>query len=66
MYPSRKIAVAVLTATLVFWLLRILVRVLLSNLHLETDMRARSTFVHTHLVLLAKGVAYARRCVGLG
>lgn len=50
-----RVAVAVLTATLAFWLLRILVRVLLSNLHLETDMRARSTFVHTYLALLAEG-----------
>lgn len=53
--PVPQIAVAVLTATLVFWVLRILVRVLLSNLHLETDMRARSTFVHTYLALLAEG-----------
>jgi hypothetical protein len=53
--PVPQIAVAVLTATLAFWLLRILVRVLLSNLHLETDMRARSTFVHTYLALLAEG-----------
>lgn len=53
--PVPQIAIAVLAATLVFWLLRILVRVLLSNLHLETDMRARSTFVHTYLALLAEG-----------
>lgn len=53
--PVPQIAVAVLTATLSFWLLRILVRVLLSNLHLETDMRARSTFVHTYLALLTEG-----------
>lgn len=53
--PIPQISVAVLAATLVFWLLRILVRVLLSNLHLRTDMRARSTFVHTYLALLAEG-----------
>lgn len=53
--PVPQLAVAVLTATLFFWVLRILVRVFLSNLHLETDMRARSTFVHTYLALLAEG-----------
>jgi hypothetical protein len=53
--PVPQVAVAVLSATLAFWLLRILVRVLLSSLHLETDMRARSTFVHTYLALLAEG-----------
>jgi hypothetical protein len=52
-----ELAVGVLLATLAFWLLRILVRVFLSNLHLSTDMRTRATFVHTYLALINEGGA---------
>lgn len=50
-----RLAVAALGVTLMFWLLRVLVRTYLSNMHLETDLRMRSTFVHTYLALLSEG-----------
>lgn len=55
--PLHQLAVVALAATLSFWALRILVRMLLSNLHLATDMRTRATFVHTYLALIAEGAA---------
>jgi uncharacterized protein DUF6161 len=51
------VAVAVLIATLCFWLLRILVRIFLSNLHLTTDSRNRATLMQTYLALLREGDA---------
>jgi hypothetical protein len=52
-----KIAPAALLATLIFWLIRILVRMFLSNLHQSSDMRARATLIQTYLALLAEGNA---------
>jgi hypothetical protein len=52
-----KIAPAALLATLMFWLIRILVRMFLSNLHQSSDMRARATLIQTYLALLAEGNA---------
>jgi Family of unknown function (DUF6161) len=51
----HKIAPAALLATLMFWLIRILVRMFLSNLHQSSDMRARATLIQTYLALLAEG-----------
>lgn len=49
------VAVAGLAATLVFWGLRILVRLLLSHLHLHTDMKSRATLMQTYLSLIREG-----------
>jgi len=51
----NHVAVAALSATLCFWFLRILVRMFLSNLHLTTDTRSRSTLMQTYLALLREG-----------
>jgi hypothetical protein len=37
------------------WVVRILVRLLLSNIHLLTDARERVTMVQTYLALLRRG-----------
>jgi len=52
-----QIAAAAFAATLTFWLLRILVRSLLSNMHLEQDLAARAVLVQTYLALIAEGGA---------
>lgn len=44
-----------LLATLAFWVLRLLVRVFLSNLHLENDAAERVTMVKTYLALIRDG-----------
>jgi hypothetical protein len=51
----HRIATAALAATLSFWLLRILVRMFLSNMHLATDSRNRATLMQTYLALLREG-----------
>ena len=45
----------ILLATLAFWVLRLLVRIFLSNLHLENDARERVTMVKTYLALIREG-----------
>lgn len=45
----------ILSATLSFWLLRLIVRLFLSNLHLENDASERVTMVKTYLALLRDG-----------
>jgi hypothetical protein len=45
----------ILLATLCFWLLRLLVRVFLSNMHLENNASERVTMAKTYLALLRKG-----------
>ena len=52
---SWKLGSFILLATLCFWLLRLLVRVFLSNMHLENDAAERVTMVKTYLALLRKG-----------
>lgn len=52
---AAKIAVAVLLATLGFWLLRILVRSLLGQMHLATDCRSRAMLLETYIALLKDG-----------
>ena len=50
-----QIGLTVVCGFLALWLLRLLVRILLSNLHLATDLRNRATLVQTYLALLADG-----------
>lgn len=45
----------ILLATLCFWVLRLLVRIFLSNMHLENDASERVTMAKTYLALLRKG-----------
>jgi len=53
--PVWKIGMLLLTAVLGVWFLRILVRLLLSNLHLESDAVERRTMLLTYLSLLRRG-----------
>lgn len=50
-----KIGSFVLLATLSFWFIRLLVRIFLSNLHLENDAAERVTMAKTYLALLRDG-----------
>lgn len=45
----------ILLATLAFWILRLLVRVFLSNMHLENDAAERVTMVKTYLAFTRDG-----------
>lgn len=49
------VAVLVLLGTLSFWVIRLLVRVFLSHLHLENDAAERATMARTYLALLRRG-----------
>lgn len=53
--PIVAIALLVVIGTLAFWLLRVLVRLTLSNVHLATDGRMRATMMTTYMALLIRG-----------
>lgn len=53
--PYWKITVLVISGTLFFWLERLLVKLLLSNIHLEADAHERETMSMTYLSLLRDG-----------
>lgn len=50
-----RLAVLIASALFCVWVVRILVRLLLSNIHLLTDARERVTMVQTYLALLRRG-----------
>jgi len=50
-----RIAVLIASALFCVWVVRILVRLLLSNIHLLTDARERVTMVQTYLALMRRG-----------
>ncbi|XLZ69365.1 DUF6161 domain-containing protein [Massilia sp. SR12] len=52
---SWKLASLILLATMSFWFIRIVVRIFLSNLHLENDAAERVTMVKTYLALIRDG-----------
>jgi hypothetical protein len=52
-----QIGLTVVCGFLVLWLLRLLVRILLSNLHIATDLNNRATLVQSYLALIAEGGA---------
>jgi hypothetical protein len=55
-YPAPwKIGGLLISATLILWVIRILVRIFFSNLHLEADASERMTMVQTYLALIRKG-----------
>ena len=50
-----EIGLLVVMGTLAFWLLRVLVRLTLSNVHLATDSRMRATMMTAYLSMLRRG-----------
>ena len=56
-FDLPQLAAAAFVVTLAFWLLRVLVRSLLSNMHLSQDMGARAVLVQTYVALIAEGGA---------
>lgn len=50
-----RIGIVIMIATFVVWFVRILVRILLSHLHLGTDANERVTMIQTYLALLREG-----------
>ncbi|HEY1718749.1 MAG TPA: DUF6161 domain-containing protein [Verrucomicrobiae bacterium] len=50
-----RIAVLIASGLFCVWVVRILVRLLLSNIHLLTDARERVTMVQTYLALMRRG-----------
>ena len=50
--PYWKLAIFGVIAVLGVWLTRIIVRIFLSHLHLETDAKERVTMIQTYLALL--------------
>ena len=53
--PIWKAAMLLLTAVIGVWAIRVLVRLLLSNLHLESEAVERRTMLLTYLALLRRG-----------
>lgn len=49
---SWELGIFIMLAVLCFWVLRILVRIFLSNLHLENDAAERVTMAKTYLALI--------------
>jgi|GEM_PF-3910749 len=49
------VAALLLKATLCFWVLRVMVRIFLSHVHLENDAAERVTMARTYLALLRRG-----------
>lgn len=50
-----RIGMVIILATFVLWFVRILVRILLSHLHLGSDANERVTMIQTYLALLREG-----------
>lgn len=57
---QSKIGAYILIVTLIFWFIRLLVRLFLSNLHLENDAAERVTMAKTYLSLIRDG-AFERK-----
>ena len=53
--PVWKVSLVILTAVIGVWVLRILVRILLSHVHLTADATERRTMLMTYLALLREG-----------
>lgn len=50
-----RIGMVIIVATFVLWFVRIIVRILLSHLHLGSDANERVTMIQTYLALLREG-----------
>lgn len=55
--PLWEIGMFLLLVTLAIWLLRVLVRITLSNLHQSTDALSRATMTEAYLALIKEGSA---------
>lgn len=54
-FVQSKIGAYILLVTLAFWFIRLLVRIFLSNIHLENDAAERVTMAKTYLSLIRDG-----------
>lgn len=61
---SWKIGAYILLVTLVFWFIRLLVRIFLSNIHLENDAAERVTMAKTYLSLMRHGSLEGKEHLG--
>ncbi len=61
---SWKIGAYILLVTLVFWFIRLLVRIFLSNIHLENDAAERVTMAKTYLALMRDGSLEGKEHLG--
>ena len=59
-----KIGAYILLVTLVFWFIRLLVRIFLSNIHLENDAAERVTMAKTYLALMRDGSLEGKEHLG--
>lgn len=50
--PWRQIGFFILTSTFVLWFIRLLVKLLLSNIHLSADAREREVMIQTFMALM--------------
>lgn len=50
--PYWKLTILLLSGTLLFWLLRVMTKLLLSHIHLESDAHEREVMAQTYLALL--------------
>lgn len=61
---SWKIGAYILLVTLAFWFIRLLVRIFLSNVHLENDAAERVTMAKTYLALMRDGSLDGKQHLG--
>ena len=59
-----KIGAYILLVTLAFWFIRLLVRIFLSNIHLENDASERVTMAKTYLALIRDGSFEGKEHIG--
>lgn len=59
-----KIGAYILLVTLVFWFIRLLVRIFLSNIHLENDAAERVTMAKTYIALMRDGSLNGKEHIG--
>lgn len=57
--PTWTIALMIIFAVVAIWIIRIIVRVLLSQIHLQLDASERTTMLLTYLALLREGKSLA-------
>ena len=59
-----KIGAYIILVTLAFWFIRLLVRIFLSNIHLENDASERVTMAKTYLALMRDGSLGGEKHIG--
>ena len=63
-FATWKIGAYILLVTLAFWFIRLLVRIFLSNIHLENDASERVTMAKTYLALIRDGSFEGKEHIG--